>query len=171
MKKVIIPLLLLTFMWQSCNDDNIRLLPESNGRTHNILVIMDNDDWKKTLGDSIRKYFAAEFTDLPQSESVFTLQQAAPELYNGIFKTIRNVIIVKVGDQSGVRTYIDRYASPQLITVFEGRNKEELKKLISQNASKIVDKYNSSEIVNQQRLHRKSLRNNEDVEKEFGVKC
>ncbi len=162
---------MLIFLWQSCSDDNsAKLLPESNGRTHDILVIMDNQDWKKELGDSIRKYFAAEYTDLPQSEPVFTLHQAAPDLYNGIFKVIRNVIVVKTGDHPGVRTYTDRYASPQLITVFEAKNKEELKKLISQNALKILKKYAVSEIVNQQRLHRKSLRNNEDIEKEFGIK-
>ena len=107
MKKYII-LILSVLSIISCSRDKKRLLPDSSGKTHNILLIMDDKDWKESLGDSIRKYFAVEFNDLPQSEPLFSLQQAAPELYNGIFKTVRDAIIVKKGDKPGVRYDVDK---------------------------------------------------------------
>jgi len=169
MKKYLIISLFLGLILASCSNDKKKILPESSGKTHNILLIMDDQDWKESMGDSIRKYFAVEFNDLPQAEPIFSLQQAAPELYNGIFKTVRDAIVIKKGDNPGVRFYRDKYAEPQLIAVIEGKDKQQIKQLISNNAEAIVKKFNDFEITNLQQKHRKTLRNSEDVEKELGI--
>jgi hypothetical protein len=153
----------------SCSNDHSKILPESSGKTHNILLIMENDDWKGDLGDVIRKYFAVEFSDLPQSEPLFSLQQAAPHLFSGIFKTYRDVLIIKEGDETGVKFYKNKYAEPQLIVVVEGKNKDEIKKLIEKDAGEIISEFRKFEIENLQRRHRSSLRNSKDIEEELGI--
>jgi len=167
MKKLIY--ILIFFLNFSCSSDKTKILPDSSGKVHNILLIMDDKDWKESLGDSIRKYFAVEFNDLPQAEPLFSLQQAAPDLYNGIFKTVRDVIIVKKGEHPGVKYYVDRYAQPQLIVVIEGRNNDEIKKIIHEKSEEIIQKFKEFEIKNLQQKHRKSLRDSRDVEKELGI--
>ncbi len=159
----------LLFLSVSCNNDNTKTLPGSSGKTHNILLIMDNDDWKGALGDVIRKNFAVEFSDLPQSEPLFSLQQASPDLFSGIFKVYRDIIIIKKGEDTGVKFYYDKYAEPQLIVVIEGKNNDELKRLIDKNAGEIILKFRKFEIENLQKRHRKSLRDSRDVEKELGI--
>ncbi len=168
MKKYIF-IAISSFYLFSCSGDHTKILPESSGKTHNILLIMDDKDWKEALGDSIRKYFAVEFNDLPQAEPLFSLQQAAPELYNGIFKTVRDAIIVKKGDNNGVHYYVDKYAEPQLIVVIEGKDKTQIKQLIHDHADEIISRFKDFEIKNLQRKHRVSLRNSEDVQKELGI--
>ena len=166
-KYVILFIAVITLM--SCTGDGTKTLPQSTGKTHNILVIMDNNDWKASIGDSIRKYFAVEYNDLPQAEPLFSLYQAAPELYTDIYRLYRDVIIVKKGDKPEIHFYKDHFSRPQLIAEIVGRNKEEIKKLINDHAKEIVNKFRDFEIKNLQRRHRQALRNNEDIEKELGI--
>jgi hypothetical protein len=153
----------------SCKQDNTNLLPSSNGKTNNILLIMNDKDWKTDLGDTIRKYFATEFPDLPQEEPMFTLHHASPELFTGSFKKYRTIMIIKEGDENKVEFIHDKYAKPQLIIVIEGKNKKEIKKLIAENAKKITDTIYNFEINIIQQRHKKSLRDNSDIEKELGI--
>ena len=169
MKKIFISIILLSYIAISCQNNQEKLLPESTGKTHNILLIMDDHDWKKSVGDSIRKYFASEFTDLPQSEPEYTLHQASPHLFSDIFKTIRDIIIIKKGDKNEVKYFTDKFARPQLIVQVEGKNNEEIKKLLYKHAQEIKERFNEFEIKHLQELHRKTLRNNEDIEKELGI--
>ena len=153
----------------SCSNDYTKILPESSGKTHNILLIMDNNDWKGDLGDVVRKNFAVEFSDLPQSEPLFSLRQASSNLFSGLFKIYRDVIIVKEGAEKGIKFYENKYAEPQLLVVIEGKNKDELKKIIEKDAGEIISKFKQFEIKNLQRVHRKSLRNSTDIEEELGI--
>ena len=169
MKKYIISAIITVFVVLSCQNNHEKLLPESSGKTHSILVIMDDNDWKGAVGDSIRKYFASEFSDLPQSEPQYTLHQAAPELFTDIFKRIRDVLIIKKGDKSGVQYFKDRFARPQLIVQVEGHNNDDIKKILYKHSQEIIDRFNKFEIKHLQQLQRKALRNNADVEKELGI--
>ena len=169
MKKFIFLTILSGYIFWSCQNDRQKILPESNGKTHNILVIMDDKDWKKSVGDSIRKYFAAEFTDLPQSEPLYTLHQASPHLFTDIFKTIRDILIIKKGDRPGIRFFRDKFAKPQLIVEVEGKNNDEIKKLLYKHSQEIIERFNKFEIEHLQNLHRQALRDNTDIEKELGI--
>ncbi len=169
MKKFIFLNILSVYFLFSCQNDNQKILPESTGKTHNILVIMDDKDWKQSVGDSIRKYFASEFTDLPQSEPQYTLHQASPHLFTDIFKNIRDILIIKKGNKNAVKYYKDRFAKPQLIVEVEGKNNEEIKKLLYKHAQEIIERFNQFEIKHLQNVQRKALRNNADIEKELGI--
>ena len=169
MKKYSIYIGLLLILLTACKSDNTKILPGSSGKTHNILLIMDNDDWKGDLGDVVRKYLAVEFSDLPQAEPLFSLQQAAPELFSGIFKTYRDIIIIKEGENEGVHFYKNKYSEPQLIAVVEGKNKNNIKKIFKEHADEIIQKFRDFEIENLQKKHRQSLRNSKDVEEELGI--
>ncbi len=169
MKKFLIVSIFFGYILSACNNNQQKLLPESTGKTHNILLIMNDQDWKRSVGDSIRKYFASEFSDLPQAEPQYTLHQASPHLFSDIFKTIRNIIIIKKANKTGVKYFIDRFARPQLIVQVEGKNNDEIKKLLYKHSQEILERLNQFEIKHLQKLHRKSLRNNEDIEKELGI--
>ena len=169
MKKNIFLFLFAMISLLSCKEDKTNLLPPSNGKTNNILLIMNDKDWKTELGDTIRKYFATEFPDLPQEEPMFTLHHASPDLFTGSFKKYRTIMIVKEGNENKVEIIKDKYAKPQLIIIIEGKNKKELEKLIAEKAPEITDTIYNFEIEIIQKRHRKSLRDNSDIEKELGI--
>ncbi len=153
----------------SCKEDHGNLLPPSNGKTNNILLIMNDQDWKTEVGDTIRKYFATEFPDLPQEEPMFTLHHASPELFTGSFKKYRTIMIVKEGNENKVKYIKDKYAKPQLIILIEGKSKKDLESLIAEKAQEITNTIYNFEINIIQQRHRKSLRDNSDIEKELGI--
>ncbi len=169
MKKFLISAFILSMVLLSCTGNGKKTLPDSTGKTHNILVIMNDKDWKGAVGDSLRKYFAVDYNDLPQAEPLFTLHQAAPQLYSDIYKIYRNVIIVEEGDKPGIHFYKDQFASPQLIAKIVGRNKTEIEKILHDHASDIIQRFRDFEIKNLQQHHRKTLRDNSDIEKELGI--
>ncbi len=171
MKKLLFLLSFTTILLTtSCTPKSERVLTSSSGKTHNILLVMNDSDWKGQIGDSIRKYFAAEYRDLPQVEPLFSLRQTTDDMYNGVYKVVRNIIIIKKGDEPGIRFYKNRYAKPQLITVIEGKDDKQIKEYISKHNAEIIAKYKKGEIKNLQAKHHKSLRDNSDVETELGIK-
>ncbi len=159
----------ILFGLSSCKEEHGNLLPSSNGKTNNILLIMNDQDWKTEVGDTIRKYFATEFPDLPQEEPMFTLHHASPELFTGSFKKYRTIMIVKEGNENKVEYVRDKYAKPQLIIVMEGKSKKDLENLIAEKAQEITNTIYNFEIKIIQQRHRKSLRDNSDIEKELGI--
>lgn len=46
-------------------------LPESTGKINSLAVVIDNDLWKGSVGDEIRKYFAGPVEGLPNEEPIF----------------------------------------------------------------------------------------------------
>ncbi len=169
MKKYLTLVILGFLSLLSCKEDNTNLLPPSNGKTNNILLIMDDKDWKTEVGDTLRKYFATEFPDLPQAEPMFTLHHASPDLFTGSFKKYRTIMLIKQGKENKVEYIKDKYATPQLIVKIEGKNKKELEKLIAEKAQEITNKIYNFEISIIQKRHKKSLRDNSDIEKELGI--
>jgi len=169
MKKIFILLTGLILLSVACKTDNTKIMPDSYGKTHNILLIIDNQDWKGTLGDTIRKYFADEFSDLPQAEPLFSLLQASPDMFSGSYKSYRDILMIKQGKNTGIHYYKNKYAEPQLIVVVEGKTKDEITQLIHQHAGEIIKKFHDFEISYLQHKHRLSLRNSKDIEEELGI--
>ncbi len=171
MKKIhrIIFMFFLLSSMISCKDDQQTVLPESHGKVNHILLIMKDKPWKGTLGDTIRKYFTTEFPDLPQSEPLFTINQASPDLFTGSFKKMKTILLVKLGSENRIQYLKNRFAAPQLIVKIEGKDINALKNLISKHANEIIDRIYNFEIELLQKKHRESLRNNQDIEKELGI--
>ena len=171
MKKTVYILfgILLFINISSCKDDQHKVLPESHGKVNHLLLIVDDKQWKGALGDTIRKYFTPEFPDLPQSEPLFTINQASPDLFTGSYKKMKTVVMVKTGNENKIQYFTDRYATPQLIVEIIGKNEDDLKKILSEHAKEIVEKIYNFEIRLLQERHRKALRDNSDIEKDLGI--
>ncbi len=71
-------------------------LPLSVGKTNDIRIICDQDDWDGPLGDSIRYTFQAPFLILPNPEPMFDLRHfTADEIMNDeLRRNLRTYIIV-----------------------------------------------------------------------------
>ena len=86
--------LLLTACGDKKEEDNRIFLPESNGNLNSISVVVDNDLWEGSIGENIRKIFAAPLNGLPVDEPMFKLRQIPPQVFDG-FAT-RSRIILKI---------------------------------------------------------------------------
>lgn len=69
-----------------------RLLPQASLVPHEILVVIDEDQWQGLLGQAIRDVFARPMPGLPQSEAWFKLRQIKPSDLRGFLKRYPNII-------------------------------------------------------------------------------
>ncbi len=76
-------------------------LPQANGKSGEIIVVMDSTQWEGNVGKEIRSTFAGIVPYLPRKEPLFFLNHIDPLSFKSILKLQKNIIIVTIlGDIS-----------------------------------------------------------------------
>jgi len=92
----------LIILHASCNLDTSIPASEATGTIDEIVVIMEEPDWKGSLGDTVRHYFTQSYDLLPQYEPIFDVRYLKPDGFTSLLTAARNVVIFDVinNDQS-----------------------------------------------------------------------
>ncbi len=116
--KLLLSLTIALTLW-SCGTDSTTLgwLPESSGRSGEVLVVMPDAKWQGEIGDTVAGWLAQEVLVLPQYEPTFKLIRINPNAYNEMFKKSRNILIADINpkyERAEFRVEADKYARPQV---------------------------------------------------------
>ncbi|GAA0714230.1 DUF4837 family protein [Aquimarina litoralis] len=144
-------------------------LAQSIGKINELAVVVDNDIWAGSLGDSIRKYFGAEVPGLPQEEPLFSMKQIPSDAFTGLSRRYRLFLKVQQGDESKVYRANNKYATPQLGYVITGTTDEEIVKLIRERSADIVANYKKVETKEKQYRIKKSLEYIPQLKEKMGI--
>lgn len=161
----------ILFLLTSCGDgkDDPVVVSNSSGNINNLTVVMDNDLWTGEVGEAVRTHLAAPVDGLPQEEPLFSLSQMPPEAFAGFSRKNRIFLYVRKGEEEGVKWSENAYARPQKGVMIQGENNEELIELIDKNAEKIISSFKKTELTEQQRRIKKSLKDVDALENSIGV--
>ena len=167
---VFVSVLALTIV--SCNNSNSNknIPPNSSGRLNNLNVVIKNEKWQDTLGETLRSVFAANAKGLPQQEPMHTLSQLPPKVFNGFARKNRNVIMIEQASQPGFKILKDTFARPQNVFVFQGPDDRSIAELVQKNKEQTINIINQTEIKEKQRRINKSPEKTGKLEKELGIK-
>lgn len=170
--KFFINIILISLVLISCKENASKKVykSQSSGNINSLLVVVDNDLWSTSVGESIRRYIGAEVYGLPQVEPQFDLRQVPRSVFSDFVRMNRTVLKVQLSDEQGVKFYSDPYAKPQKMVVVSGPSRQILAELIEQNASQIISVFKNEELKERQRRTRKSLFNTAAIEKGLGLK-
>ena len=113
-------------------------LAQSIGKINELSVVIDNELWIGSLGDTIRKYFGAEVPGLPQEEPLFSIRQITPENFVGLARRYRAFVKIQKGDESKLYIANNEYATPQLGYVLTGVNNDEIARLIREKSEEMA---------------------------------
>lgn len=80
----------------ACNLDTTIPISDATGNIDEIIVIMEKQDWKGALGDTVRHYFTQAYNVLPQYEPVFDIRYLEPDGFSSLLTAARNVVIFDV---------------------------------------------------------------------------
>lgn len=154
MKKYIIPIisLILLVNMSSCKESATTskskksssravLLPNITGAAGEVLVVMDNFNWKNNAGDIIRKTLEQEYPALTQPEPLFDVTHITAGAFDDLFKMHRTIVQVSVDEsvKSPVVKYGENmWAKPQLVVRIEAGNSYLLEELISKQKDRIL---------------------------------
>ena len=154
----------------SCEDDRKKdYLPDSVGAINTLSVVIDNEMWKGAVGDTIRKYYAAEVIGLPWVEPLFSIHQMPYEVFTGFTRSSRNILFVQKDTAvvAGIKT--DLYAEPQKLAVIQGPTEEVIMEKIASTAEKAIAAFKENDIKESQKRFTRSLNRETDLQEELGI--
>jgi hypothetical protein len=171
-KKLYIFLFVLA-LFASCEDPKdkdvaAQYLPLSAGKVNMLAVVMDVDQWKGKIGDSIRNIYGAPTDGLPMEEPLFSLKQINPELFQSPITHYRSVLLIESSDKKQYEVRENVFAKPQRIIYVSG-SEEEIIQQLSQNAESAIEVFKNNELVSKQRFINNALSNDKTLEETFGI--
>ncbi|WP_290701578.1 DUF4837 family protein [Lacinutrix sp.] len=171
MRKLIllVAIVATTFSCDNNSKTNVRILPDSAGPVNKIAIVVDNELWQNTVGETIREVMAQSIDGLPQPEPMFSLSQIPTQVFTGFAKQNRSVLKIEQG-VTDFKIERDVYAIPQKIVTVSGKDIAEIKEQIIKNADNIVEAIKAEEIRYKQRQMSKSLSRTKNVQESLGIK-
>jgi len=172
MRKIIL-LIALFISVVSCNNNTskntVKILPDSAGPVNKIAIVVDNELWNNTVGETIRNIMAQPIDGLPQEEPIFSLNQIPTQVFTGFAKQGRSILKVEYGEPN-FKIERNTHARPQKIVTVSGKNIEEIKAQITKNADNIIQALKTEEIRHKQKQMSKSLSRTKNVQESLGIK-
>ena len=151
------------------DDDKTTYLPESNGVLNSISVVVDNDLWEGSVGESIRSIFAAPLNGLPVDEPMFKLRQIPPQVFDGFATRSRIILKIEKGDfEATTKIANEAFAKPQTIAVVGGKTNQDIISQLEASKAKILAAFNKEEVKEKQRRINLSLLKDEAMENQLG---
>ena len=172
MKKALLILTLFTFL--SCENSNTkgkRLLSPSSGNINNLSVVVDNDLWEGSIGESIRSILAEPVYGLPQEEPLFTLRQMPTVVFTDFAKRNRTVLKIEKGQNKDATTkyYENPFAVPQKLVLVSGKTNREIIEQLETNSQKIISAFKNEELKEKQKRIHKSLHSYKGTQEKLNV--
>lgn len=160
---------LLTACDNKKDGDKTTYLPGSNGNLNSISVVVDNDLWEGSVGESIRSIFAAPLNGLPVDEPKFKLRQIPPQVFDGFATRSRLVLKIEKGNlEPTTKVANDVFAKPQTVAVVGGKTIKDIIAQLDENKDKILAAFNKEEVKEKQRRINLSLLKDEKMENQLG---
>ena len=168
--KKLYTLLLTVIILFSCEDaaDKQRYMPESYGGVNSLTVVIDSEQWKGAVGDSIRSIYAAPTDGLPMEEPLFSLVQVNPDVFTGILTKYRSLLVVKSSSKKHFEIKENVYAKPQKIIYVSGTDQEIIEQL-NANAKETILTIKLNELRAKQNFIATSLNRDKTLEETFGI--
>ncbi|CAZ95779.1 DUF4837 family protein [Zobellia galactanivorans] len=162
--------LLLTLLFSSCKESKSKkYLPSSVGAINSMVVVIDNELWKGSVGDTIRRHFAAPVVGMPMDEPLFTIDQVAPKFFTGSIRNTRSILYVMEDSLNLAHVKTDMYASPQRVGVIKGTSKDEIIENVKAKADDIITAFKDMEIEAAQKRFERSLSKETVLKDKFGI--
>lgn len=136
-----------------------KILPDSNGRINELLLVINESDWKGKIGDEVRKIVANPVLGLPQPEAQFDISQVSPKGFSSMFKSGRAILEINTGQKNTFSIEKNKYASPQRIVFISGKTKKEVVKVLKENKKIIIETFKELGITSIQNKIEKSYWN------------
>ncbi len=153
MRKIGIFILLCIGILSCTTEPSKKILIDSSGRMNHVLVVIDNNDWKGILGDSIRNILAKPVVGLPQPEPIFHLNQIDPTGFKDFLKATRNIIFVNDANKSSYVLKKDVYAKPQVVVEVKGKIASDIAATFKENQNEIINTIRNGDLVVFQKEH------------------
>jgi len=145
-------------------------LPDSVGSINSLTIVMDPQLWSGVVGDSLREYFASPVEEIAGArEPLFDIQQIPLEVFNGMTRASRNILIVSTDTRNGFDIRDSLYAKPQKVAFIIGQTTDDLISEIQKYAPKIIHTFKENEMQEVRNRFQNTLNNTKLIENTLGI--
>lgn len=176
MKKLTIFLAIVTSILTSCKDkDQSVLLPNVTGKSGEVVLVIEPDQWSSQTGEEFRNKLSQAHPALPQKEPIFDLVHIPYRAFTNIFKTHRNIVLVKIDKDIPEPKMIiqeDLWAKPQLIINVIAPDIETLNTLVSEKGDLMVARIITAEMERYGKNYKKyeQIGLADQIQQRFGIR-
>jgi hypothetical protein len=157
----------LTLLFFSCAKKKENGIQSSKGKINTISVVIDNQLWNGTIGDSIPNKFANPVEGLSKEEPQFNINQYPIQVMEGFVTKSRTIMVVKIGSKNYFGIYKNHYASPQNVIHITGKTISDILNIIEKKSPEVLKVIQKGEIIAHQLLINDSLINPEKIQQQF----
>lgn len=166
----LLSLVVATMLLIGCNDGSgTRVLSESSGVINSLSIVVDNDLWSGSVGNTLRNILGAPVYGLPQDEPMFTMHQMPPIVFTDFATKNRTVVKIEKGKPAGIKFLDNVYARPQKVILVTGNTNQEINDQLELNRDQIVSVLRDVEIREKQRRISISLNKNHNIGEKLGL--
>ena len=145
-------------------------LPDSVGSINSLTIVMDPQLWSGVVGDSLREYFASPVEEIAGArEPLFDIQQIPLEVFDGMTRASRNILIVSTDTRNGFDIRDSLYAKPQKVAFIIGQTTDDLISEIQKYAPKIIHTFKENEMQEVRNRFQNTLNNTKLRENTLGI--
>ena len=131
---------------------------------------MDPQLWGGVVGDSLREYFASPVEEIAGArEPLFDIQQIPLEVFDGMTRAGRNILIVSTDTRNGFDIRDSLYAKPQKVAFIIGQTTDDLISEIQKYAPKIIHTFKENEMQEVRNRFQNTLNNTKLIENTLGI--
>lgn len=165
--------LLIPLFSISCKNST-RVLPSATGARFELLVVMDDVEWKAPAGRAVFNLFDQDTPGLPQSEPMFKINQVRRNDFSDILKPSRNILYTDISDrytQPKIVYSKDYYAYPQCFVRVVAPNDSAFIRTMKTHGEEILNYFIVSERERTMYFHKKDLNNKavQELKEHLGI--
>ena len=149
MKKLTLLFLLsLSVILTSCESSGsgVRIIPESSGNINSLSIVVSNEYWEGSVGETIREILGAPVYGLPQEEPLFSMRQLPPQVFTDFATKNRTVLKIEKADSADTKFLKDPFARPQKLVLVTGKTSQEINSQLRDNSERIISAFKNEEI-------------------------
>jgi len=150
-------------------------LPSVTGTKYEILVVMDEPNWKAPSGRALLELLNQPMPGLPQPEPILDVSHCTRAEFSDILKPSRNLLLTEISERYTAPKIIyakDRYSYPQSVVKIVAPNDSIFEETIKKYGDQVLDYFVRTERERQEMYNRDYLNDKAiaEVEKMFGIK-
>lgn len=147
-RSLFIIMLLFAVLMAACSSGPS--MTQATGFAYEVVVVMDQKDWKSPAGEAIKAELTSPVPGLPQSEPSMKVTYAKPSDFNGLLKYVRNILIVKIDPAAYTKVSLsyeeNPWANGQMVLTLRAPGEDLLLEYVKSNDKSVVNFFSKVEM-------------------------
>ena len=119
------------------------VMTQATGFAYEVVVVMDQDQWKGEAGEAIKGDLTASIAGLPQSEPTLKVTYVQPKDFSGLLRYVRNILIVNVDPSVYTKASLayetDRWAQNQVVVTLRSPDEAAILSYLQEEGHTLAD--------------------------------